>query len=248
MRVPIEVVNARREQLAQLLQQNRYLSVHELCAQLKISEATARRDLAALEKAKRITRTHGGALVDFNLRFPSFQQRQHEAVEAKRQIAAQAISHVSPGMTVYLDAGTTVFAVARLLLERKIRPLTVITASLPVADLLADGEGVKVILSGGEYLRRQSVLMGKTTHKVLGEFSYDLAVMGAEGANGEGVWNSQADVVKAQQSVLRHARQILVCMDSSKLGKTAPIFLSKWSGKLTLVSELSQEQVQAILR
>ncbi|MDR2463268.1 MAG: hypothetical protein LBD30_05775, partial [Verrucomicrobiales bacterium] len=127
------------------------------------------------------------------------------------------------------------------------QPLTVVTASLPVADLLAGGAGIKVILSGGEFLRRQSVLVGRVTQQVLGDFEYDLAVMGVEGANREGIWNSQADVVKAQQAVLRRARQVLICADKTKLGKSAPVFLTKWSNKLELVSDTSAEQARAIL-
>jgi DeoR/GlpR family transcriptional regulator of sugar metabolism len=234
--------------LAQLLQQNRYLKVRDLCERLKISEATTRRDLTVLAKAKRITRTHGGALVDFNLRFPSFQQRLNQAADGKRQIAEMSVTHVKPGMTIYLDAGTTVYAFARLLMEREIQPLTVVTASLPVADMLADGKGIRVILSGGEFLRRQSVLVGKTTQKILGEFEYDLAAMGAEGVNSEGVWNTQAEIVKAQQTVLRHAKHTLICIDGTKFNKKAPIFLSKWSNKLTLISDASAEKLKSLLR
>jgi DeoR/GlpR family transcriptional regulator of sugar metabolism len=237
MRVSIDIVHARRERLAQLLRENRYLEVRELCARLQISEATVRRDLAALAGANRITRTRGGALVDFNLRFPSFQQRQSRAAGAKRLIAEQAVTHIKPGMTVYLDAGTTIYAVAQLLLERGIRPLTVVTASLPVADLLADAAGVKVILSGGEFLRRQSVLVGRTARKILGGFDYDLAAMSVEGADRDGLWNTQAEIVRAQQAVMRRARRVLVCADHTKLGKTAPVFLAGWSARLTLVSD-----------
>jgi DeoR/GlpR family transcriptional regulator of sugar metabolism len=247
VRVPFEIVQARRAQLSQLLQQNRYLDVHELCHRLKISEATARRDLSALEKDKLITRTHGGALVDFNLRFPSFQQRQHQEVAGKRQIAEKAAAFVRPGMTIYLDAGTTIFAFARLLVERKVIPLTVVTASIPVADMLAGDDGVKVILAGGEFLRRQSVLVGKTTQKILSEFNFDLAYMSAEGANGEGLWNSQADVVKAQKIVLKRTKQAFACVDATKLGQTAPQFLAKWSTKLQLLSDATPEKIKTLM-
>ena len=47
MKVPLHVVQARRERLGQLLEQHRYLPVKELCRRLGVSEATARRDLAA---------------------------------------------------------------------------------------------------------------------------------------------------------------------------------------------------------
>ncbi|MDR1190666.1 MAG: DeoR/GlpR family DNA-binding transcription regulator [Verrucomicrobiales bacterium] len=243
MRVPIEIVRARRERVARLLRENRYLGVRDLCARLDISEATARRDLAALAEAKRITRTHGGALADFNLRFPSFQQRLTLAAAGKRWIAEEAVVQVRAGMTVYLDAGTTIYMLARLLLERDIRPLTVVTASLPVADLLADGDGIKVILVGGEFLRRQSVLVGKTTWRTLGGFAYDLAAMSVEGVNAAGLWNTQAEITRAQRTVLRRARRVLVCVDAAKLGRSAPIFLAKWSDRLTLITDAADRSL-----
>ena len=66
MKVAYEVVKARRDQLAQLLAEHQYLPLAEVCARLGISEATARRDLTALERDHAITRTYGGAVGDYN--------------------------------------------------------------------------------------------------------------------------------------------------------------------------------------
>ena len=62
MKVPLHIVLARRERLAQIIEQHRYLPVKELCQRLEVSEATLRRDLAALVQAKKITRTYGGRI------------------------------------------------------------------------------------------------------------------------------------------------------------------------------------------
>ena len=51
MKVPLHVVYARRERLAQMIEQHRYLPVKELCRRLGVSEATLRRDLRALVNA-----------------------------------------------------------------------------------------------------------------------------------------------------------------------------------------------------
>ena len=83
---------------------------------------------------------------------------------------------------------------------------------------------------------------------MLAEMRFDLAFIGAEGVNSEGLWNSQADVVKAQQAVIRRSKQVLVCVDSTKLGKIAPQFLAKWQAKLELISEVTPEKVRKLLR
>jgi DeoR/GlpR family transcriptional regulator of sugar metabolism len=243
VRVPLHLVEARRQRVARLLQQNRYMPVQELCRRLGISEATARRDLAALARENRITRTYGGAFVDFNLRFPSFQQRQQHAAAAKRRIAAAARRLIQPGQTLFLDVGTTVFAIAQILQERPVAPLTVVTCSLPVADALAGLAGLHVHLPGGEFFRRQSVLMGDLTLRILGEWTFDLAFMSAEGLDAQGLWNSQEDVVRLQQAVLRRTGRAVMCIDAGKLGRSTPFFLSPWSDNMDLLTDASPERI-----
>src|SRR4051812_50149284 len=84
MRVADHVVQARRQRLAGLLARHHYLSLGDLCERLEVSEPTARRDLAALEAEQAITRTHGGALVEYNQKFPSFRDRPGPAAPAER--------------------------------------------------------------------------------------------------------------------------------------------------------------------
>ncbi|HEY8967389.1 MAG TPA: DeoR/GlpR family DNA-binding transcription regulator, partial [Candidatus Methylacidiphilales bacterium] len=112
MRVAKHIVDARREQVARLLRQHRYLPLQELCDRLSISEATARRDLAALADAKKVTRTYGGALADYNETFASFAERRNLSRAAKREIAARARALLRPGATCFIDAGTTMLALA----------------------------------------------------------------------------------------------------------------------------------------
>ena len=85
------------------------LGIADLCKEFGISGATVRRDLAYLEKSRQITRTYGGALADYNHRFPSFRQRRSVGSEGKHVIAKEALRLLRPEMVVYLDAGTTVF-------------------------------------------------------------------------------------------------------------------------------------------
>ena len=84
MRVADHVVQARRQRLAGLLARHHYLSLGELCDRLEVSEPTARRDLAALAADRAITRTRGGALVEYNQKFPSFRERIGRAAGSTR--------------------------------------------------------------------------------------------------------------------------------------------------------------------
>jgi|ERR1017187_2078585 DeoR/GlpR family transcriptional regulator of sugar metabolism len=229
MKVPIHVVKARRQRAAELLQQSQYIPLKEFCSRLGVSEATARRDLVALARERKITRTWGGALVDFNQRFPSFRQRQFKARTAKRQIATLALKQLRPATTCFFDAGTTVFAVAEALAAHPVKHLMIVTNSLPVAEVLAEVKGVEVYLVAGRYLARQSVLFGEPARRSLQLWKLDLAFMSAEGMTEAGLWNSQKDVALFQRTVVEKATRSIFCLDAEKLGRVAPQFLLPWS-------------------
>ena len=229
MRVPFHLVQARRNRLAGLLQQHQYLPLSELCSQLRVSEATARRDLAALARERVITRTHGGALCEFNQRFPPFRERLFRHPEAKRRIALAARNLIKPRMTCYFDSGTTTFAIAEALAKHPVMPLVAVTNNLPVAELLSRVDGVEVNLLGGQYLARQSILVGETARRSLRLWKLDIAFLAAEGMTAKGIWNSQLDVVQFQLAALERSRHAIFCLDSSKLNQEAAHFLVPWS-------------------
>lgn len=246
MRVPRHIVDARRRRLAELLQRHRYFELAELCKEFGVSEATMRRDLAHLEQHQLVTRTYGGALADFNLRFPSFRQRRNVSAEAKRAIATRALQLLQPEMTVFFDNGTTVFSLTEALRDSPIRPLTCVTGNLPVADLLSEVEGLDVHLLGGQVLRRQSVLLGDAACRSAEQWSFDVAFLSAEGMTREGLWNSESAVVALQRAVASHARTRVALLDATKLGRTAPQFLLGWESLTGLLTDAAPPTVQSI--
>jgi len=237
MRVAKHVVEARRRKLAELLQRHRYLGIADLCKEFGISEATVRRDLVSLEKSSLITRTYGGALADYNLRFPSFRSRRSTGTEGKQSIAKQTLELLKPESVLYLDAGTTIFALAEAIRIAHIRPLTCVTSNLPAADLLAEVDGVDVYLLGGQLLRRQSVLLGDEACRSASHWKFDLALLCAEGMTREGVWNSSPAVVALQKAVIAQSRSTVLLLDRTKLGRTAPAFLGGWDSITALITD-----------
>ncbi len=240
MRVPAHVVEARRRKLGLILQQEGYLPVVEVCRRLGISAATARRDLAALAGEKRVTRTYGGAMVDYNLRFPSFRQRQQVGAEGKAKVAEAAYRLIAPGEQLFFDAGSTVYAVAQCLRENPVGPLTVVTSSLPVAEILAPLEEVRMHLLGGQLLPRQSVLLGEGALREVVHWSFDRALLSVQGFDREGLWNTTPDVVAVQQAVMERSREVVVCADATKLGQRGPTFFCGWEAGCRLLSDASR--------
>ena len=244
MKVPLHVVRARRERLAQLIEQHRYLPVQELCRRLGVSEATARRDLAALVREKKITRTYGGALHEFNDRFPSFRERQAKAGRGKAKIATAALGFIERNRTCFFDSGTTVFAIAEAFRERPVTPVTVVTSNLPVGEMLAAIPGVEVYQLAGQLLHLQSTLLGETARRSLEFWTFDVAFLSAQGMNADGLWNSDAAIVEQQRAVMDRSRRSVFCVDASKLNHKAPHFLLPWDRVEVLLTDAAEGKLR----
>lgn len=244
MRVPLHVVEARREKLAALIERYRYLPIQELCRRLGVSEATARRDLAHLESRNKVKRTHGGALAEFNERFPSFHERQRDGARGKHRIARAALKFFRPGGTFFLDSGTTIFALAEAFREHPVTPLTIVTSNIPVGELLSSIPDIQVHLTAGQILGRQSVLLGETARRSLEFWSYDLSFLSSEAANADGIWNSQDSIVQQQVVAIRRSTHSLFLLDSSKIGASAPFLLRSWPEVDFLLTDAPPDKLQ----
>ena len=243
MKVPFHVVQARRDRLAELLGQHRYLPVKELCRRLGVSEATARRDLAALVGEKKIKRTHGGALSEFNDRFPSFRDRQGRGGRAKAKIARATLAYMEPGGTYFMDSGTTICAMAEAFRDHPITPVTIVTSNLPVGEMLAAIPDVQVFMVAGQLLHLQSTLLGEMAQRSLEFWKFDTAFLSAEAMNPAGIWNSQAAIVDQQRVVLERSARTVFCIDGSKLNREAPHFLVPWERVDALVTDVSDDRL-----
>jgi DeoR/GlpR family transcriptional regulator of sugar metabolism len=245
VKVPLHVIQARREKLAALIEQHRFLPVKELCRRLGVSEATMRRDLAALHEEKRITRTFGGALKEFNDRFPSFRERQGKASRSKARVARMALSLMEPGKTCFFDSGTTVFAIAEAFRDSPVTPMTIVTSNLPVGEMLAAIPGVEVFQLAGQLLHLQSTLLGETAQRSLEFWHFDWAFLSTEGMTPSGLWNSQLAIVEQQKVVLRRSTRHVFCLDASKLNRQAPHLLIGWNQLDTLLTDVPLEKLNA---
>jgi DeoR family fructose operon transcriptional repressor len=172
----LDLAATRRQRVGALVDARRAVRLEELSAALGVSQATVRRDLNALAAAGRLRRVHGGAVAaDQRLDEPHFEVKAGAAAEEKARIAARAVDLLSPADTVYLDSGSTVLGVARLL--HGWSRLTVVTNSLPVATELV-GRGPRLILIGGEVRATSRAIVGPLTRLLLESLHVDRALMG----------------------------------------------------------------------
>lgn len=246
MRVPLQIVNGRREELRALIRRDGFMPISQICRRLRVSEATARRDLTAVAARGHISRTWGGALADYNSHFASIGERSRREQGAKGRIAAVAASMVPTSGAVFLDAGTTVVAVARALARRRrLEGLVVVTNSLPVASALGGIRGLALHVLGGQLLDRQAALFGPRALRALREWRFDAAFFGGESANSAGISNSIPDVVAFQRCVLKRTRHAYFCLDATKLGGATTHPVAGWGAFSALISDASARHMSA---
>jgi len=246
MRVPLHLVERRRSELSSLIRRDGFLPVAEVCRRLRVSVATARRDLAAIAASGHITRAYGGALADYNSSFASLGERVQQSSPAKARIARAAVAKISRRGTIFIDAGTTALAVARALTRRRdLSGLVVATNSLAVANVLGGTPGLELHVVGGMFLHRQAVMMGSRAIRALGQWSFDAAFLGGEAMNQAGISNTHPSIAKFQQALLRRSKRRLFCLDASKAGRTTPHPVANWSQITTLITDATRAQLAA---
>jgi DeoR/GlpR family transcriptional regulator of sugar metabolism len=219
-RKPRELAPKRIERLRQILRMDHVVSVEELSRQLEVSSATVRRDLAQLESLGEVRRVHGGAVgVESRLEEPLFDDKTSIAAREKQRIAQAALKFIKPNDTIFLDGGSTVLELARLVRERS--NLTVVTNSLRAAIELA-AQGPRLILIGGDFRRLSQTLVGPLTRLTLDEVHVDKAFMGTIGLSiEEGLTTTDPSEAYTKELVMEHARQVFLLADHSKAGKVS---------------------------
>jgi len=104
----------RQHRINEYLQTVEFASLEEISKRVDASVSTVRRDLAVLEASGGIQRTHGGARIlnpasdEF-----TFTARDTNQLPEKEAIGRACAKLIRPNQSVILDAGTTVYHVAR---------------------------------------------------------------------------------------------------------------------------------------
>jgi len=209
----------RFEEIRKMLKGQHVLSVVELSETLEVSQATIRRDLVELEKVGALKRVHGGAMKvdESRLVEMAFDDKARVAGEEKDLIAKKALEFVPADGSIFLDGGSTVLALARLLVD--MNNLTVVTNSIRVATLFSGG-GPRVILVGGELRKRSQTFVGALTGAILKNIHVDIAFMGALGVSiDSGMTTTDPREAFTKDLVLENSSKSILLVDGGKIDK-----------------------------
>lgn len=223
------------------------VDVGELAEELSASPTTIRRDLAGLERQRLLARTYGGAVAhavtyELPLRYKGVRH-----AEEKRRIAAAAAATVSEGMAIGLTGGTTATEVARALADRQ--QLTIVTNALNIASELAVRPNIKLIVTGGLARSKSYELSGPIAEASLTGLNLDVAFIGVDGVDAIAGCTTHEEVEAHTNGIMiRHAKQVVLVADSSKIGKVAFARICEASAVSDLITDSAADDkaVQAL--
>lgn len=209
----------RRQRTVGLIRELGSITVAGLEEELGISSATARRDLAVLERRGKIRRTHGGAVLPgLTQQEDSFQQRLGEAVAAKKRLAQAALVLLEEDETVFVDSSTTAYYAAQRVLAA-VRRVTLLTNLVPAMELFTTVEspGVELIGMGGSFRGLTLSFVGPCTVRMVESYLTDKVFFSVKGVTPEGyLTDSNPLEAEVKRAMIKQAARPVLLVDGRK--------------------------------
>ncbi|WP_085809191.1 DeoR/GlpR family DNA-binding transcription regulator [Sphingomonas sp. TZW2008] len=244
MQQAADVVATRHRMILEAARHTGSVSVDTLAETLGVTPQTIRKDLNVLARRSMLSRVHGGAVVTSGVGNLRYAERRLVAAETKDAIGAAAAALVPDGSSLFLTIGSTTEAIARHLTGH--RELMVITNNLNVVEILADCPGIEVIAAGGRVRPGDRAVIGALAMDFIRSFRVDYALIGASAIESDGTFlDFDVDEVRVSQTIIAQARKVILTLDSSKLGRPAPVRIGGLGDIDYLVSDDMNDDLRA---
>ncbi|WHT01102.1 MAG: Glucitol operon repressor (plasmid) [Pantoea stewartii] len=209
--------NSRLESIMNYLKGNNLVTVEQLVSVTGASPATIRRDLIKLDQEGVVSRTHGGVTLNrFIPSQPTTLEKSSRNQPEKHAIARVAATFIKAGDAVILDAGTTMFELARQITHM---PLRVITNDLHIALFLSEFKQIEVTIIGGRIDESSQSCIGDHGRKMLNNINPDIAFLSGNGWDmTKGVTSPTEEKAALKHDLIINARRRVLLADSSKYG------------------------------
>lgn len=236
------LLKERHTLIRQRLQADGRVLALDLAQQLNVSEDTIRRDLRDLAAAGLCTRVYGGALPPAPAAAP-LAERRMQAPQRKARLAQAAVTLVSAGQVLFIDAGSTNLAIAAALPEL---PLTVLTNAAAVALALLPRPEIELIMVGGRVDARSGANLGAAALRDAERMRPDIFFLGACGVDAEaGLSCFNYEEAEFKRSLAAASKAVLVAASREKIGTAAPFAVLPPEHLTYLVLESGTDRRQA---
>ena len=218
----------RKRKIIDIIEKNHIVKVSDLSKRFQTTEATIRRDLEMLQGQGKVRRIHGGAVFTNPVtKDASYSELSTLRIGEKKQIARLASSFVHEGDTLLMDGSTTVYELAKLLVESSLTGISVITNSFHLMGLFVDSS-IRAIHTGGELFSGMNYATGTITEQMLQGIRVDKCFMGANGIEPSyGYSVPSFGDASVKKYMLRASRVSFVLADHTKFAES---YMAKFAG------------------
>ena len=212
----------------------------QLADELSVSVDTIRRDLRELAADGRCRRVYGGALPPAP-RPGNHQQRVGFMLERKQMLAKAIAPLIMPGMTVFVDAGTTNLAAIKALSVDM--PVTIMTNAPAIAAFVLDRPHWRLIQIGGEVDLATGGAVGAMAIRDASAVMPDLALIGTCGFDVRlGLTAHTLEEGELKRFVAERSSQTVAALTDDKLVTRAPFAFLPTQACTHLVFEATAPQ------
>lgn len=215
------------------------VTVIDLCNLTGASEATIRRDIAALHMQKKVRRVRGGVEglqppQFVGLAGRTFAVNETMRIKEKQAIARAAVELCEDGDPIIINGGTTTFQMVHPLANRRCQ---IFTNSFPIAEHLLKHSKNTIMLSGGAIYREQNIILSPFENDVTRNFYARRMFMGAQGVGPLGLMEADPLLIQAEEKLIGQADELVVLVDSSKFEQRSSLVLCGLNRVDTLITD-----------
>ncbi len=217
------LVEDRREKILSWINEEESVKFDDIFSRLDVSHMTIRRDLKWLKDKGYIHLVRGGAIRKAGgpIALTNFEDRLKRNKHQKEVIARYTVKHfVEKGDIIILEGGTTVSLMSQQLL---VPGLTVITDGPVILNHAAQFlEEINVICCGGILRKKEFTFVGPQAEDFFTHYMANKCFISAYGFMFEyGLVDNSHEEVRVKQSMINNSQQLIVLLDSSKIGASS---------------------------
>ncbi len=212
------LASERRNRIIELLSSRGSIAVGTLVDEFDVTPMTVWRDLKRLESLGQLKRVRGGAVLPNAQPVQTSLGGKDPEIHQKRAIAQLACNEfIRPGMTIFLDGGSTLLEAVRYLPTR----INIITNSLPLLSRLHEsGNWSNIQCSGGIMSKDSGLMTGPDARRFLQNKRADVYLTGCSGIDPKrGITDINPLEIEIREVMAESAAKVIVLADSSKLDK-----------------------------
>ncbi len=228
----------RRNKITELITKDKSVLVVELAKQFEVTTETIRGDLEKLEKQGILVRTYGGATLVEGTDDMDYLTRTTVNAEGKQRISERAARMIRDGETIFLDASTSSYYLAKSIKDKK--SLTVITNAERVVSELASCPNIKVICTGGRLTPKNMSYCGRVAEETIRNNYYaNKFFFSCRGATIQrGLSESTEEDAAVKKAMLDSAETAIFLCDYKKLGKLGVPIIPNFKPIDTVITDI----------